>query len=80
MKSFAIGISVFSALLGIVLLGAWDIRVQTEHDIAARYYHRCRENLGLFEPMTTLAKGESACSHLIEEELGIVNRWQEELP
>lgn len=68
-----------SVLFG-VLLGAVFGSNHAEHNIAKKYYARCRENLGLFEPMTTLQKGESACAHLITEELGIENRWPGELP
>ena len=62
-----------------VLLGVTFGVNHAEHNIAKKYYARCRENLGLFEPMTTLQKGESACAHLITEELGIENHWKDEL-
>ena len=68
-----------SVLFG-VFLGVLFGSAHAEHSIAKKYYARCRENLGLFEPMTTLQKGESACAHLITEDLGIENRWKDELP
>lgn len=71
-----VGLSVLAGVIGGYSIG----HNSAEHDIAGRFYHRCRENLGLFEPMTTLQKGESACAHLITEELGIENRWAKELP
>lgn len=80
MKEWFIGLMAWCVFVTIILSWGWSQRGDAEHDIAAHFYHHCRENLGLFEPMTTLAKGESACSHLIQEELGIENRWKEELP
>lgn len=68
-----------SVLFGVLVGARFGIN-RAEHNIAKKYYARCRENLGLFEPMTTLQKGESACAHLITEDLGIENRWPEELP
>lgn len=68
-----------SVLFGVLLGGIIGTNA-AEHSIAKKYYQRCRENLGLFEPITTLAKGESACAHLITEDLGIENRWTQEMP
>lgn len=61
-------------------IGGFVMDQQTKHDIAVHYYHQCRENLGLFEPMTTLQSGQSACAQRITEELGIENQWKDELP
>jgi len=54
-------------------------RTDAQYEVSKRYYQSCRENLGLFEPMTTLQNGQSACAQRITEELGIENRWKDEL-
>lgn len=80
MKELAIGMSVFLVLLTLTLSYGWQQYTSGQHDVAAHFYHHCREELGLFEPMTALAKGHSACAIRIETELGIENRWAEEMP
>lgn len=71
---------VLAALYCLFWFGYHLGRTDAQYEVSKRYYHRCRENLGLFEPMTTLQKGESACAHLVTEDLGIDNRWKDELP
>lgn len=78
MKVLRAGQLVLAAAAGFGI-GGYCLARQTTHDIAAHYYQHCRENLGLFEPMTTLQNGQSACAQLITEELGIENRWKDEL-
>ena len=52
-----------------------------QHRVARHWYVQCRESLGLAPGLTTLRKDQwSACHNMMVEQIGIEDRWPDELP
>jgi len=71
---------VFFGAIYVFFWSAYNLgRSDTEYTIGKRWYLRCREGTGQFDPMLTLQKdGRSSCAQRFEGELGFQNRWPEE--